>query len=99
MRRGSIAGTSDPDGLLEFAYCMVLDSGTVVTGLCHSVPEVLDDGRIRLTEHWQRYGPNPASGISALVELPATVPGRTPGSPAESLMDLSTGVPDHASRT
>lgn len=70
VRRGSIAGTSDADGELRFAYCMVLTSGEAVTGLCHSIPEVLDDGRIRLTEHWQRFSPNASSGTSLLEELP-----------------------------
>jgi hypothetical protein len=75
VRRGSIAGTSAPNGVLRFAYCMVLDSGKVITGLCRSVPEVLGDGRIRLTEHWERYGPDASSGISALEELPGSVAG------------------------
>lgn len=72
VRRGSIAGTCDVDGVLRFAYCMVLTSGEAVTGLCHSTPEVLADGRIRLTEHWQRFGAGESSGVSTLEELPHT---------------------------
>jgi hypothetical protein len=67
---GSLAGTSAPDGELRFAYCMVRAGGEVVTGICRSVPEVLADGRIRLTEYWRRFGAGASSGISTLEELP-----------------------------
>jgi hypothetical protein len=70
VRRGSLAGTSAADGALRFGYCMVLTTGEPITGICHSVPEVLADGRIRLTEHWERFGNAADSGISILEELP-----------------------------
>jgi hypothetical protein len=70
VRSGSLAGTSTPEGELRFAYCMVLDGDEVVSGLCRSVPETLPDGRIRLTEHWERFGPAADSGISLLEQLP-----------------------------
>jgi hypothetical protein len=76
VRRGSLAGTCDPAGVLRFAYCMVLDGGEVISGFCRSVPEVLADGRIRLTEYWERYGAAASSGVSALEELATVVPGR-----------------------
>jgi hypothetical protein len=69
VRRGSIAGTCGPDGTLRFGYCMVLADGEVIVGHCRSVPRVLGDGRIRLTEHWERYQPRPAAGVSHLEEL------------------------------
>jgi hypothetical protein len=75
VRRGSLTGISDQHGELRFAYCMVQVSGKVVLGLCRSVPEVLDDGRIRFTEYWERFGPEASSGISILEELPATATG------------------------
>lgn len=73
VRRGSMTGTRDPDGALYFGYCMVLDNGHLIVGSCRSLPTVLDDGRIRLTEHWERYGPQAATGISYLEEIPAPV--------------------------
>jgi hypothetical protein len=75
VRRGSLAGTSAPDGELQFAYCMVLTSGESITGVCRSVPQVLGDGRIRLTEHWERFGDGADSGISILEELPRGICG------------------------
>jgi hypothetical protein len=68
VRRGSLAGTCAPDGVLRLAYCMVLAGGELVSGRCVSTPTVLDDGRIRLSEEWERYGPYPAAGVSYLEE-------------------------------
>jgi len=68
-RRGSLTGTCGPDGELDFAYCMVLESGEVISGHCTSIPLVLDDGRIQLDEVWQRYGPHRSAGVSRLQEI------------------------------
>jgi hypothetical protein len=69
--RGTLVGRSDPDGVLRLAYCQLLDNGEAVAGQCTSVPTVLDGGRIRLEEHWQRYGPAASEGISVIEEPPA----------------------------
>jgi hypothetical protein len=69
VRRGSLAGTCAPDGVLEFAYCMVRDGGEVISGHCRSTPRRLDDGRIRLDEEWERYTPRQASGLSWIEEI------------------------------
>jgi hypothetical protein len=68
VRRGSLTGVCASDGTLEFAYTMVLTGGDVVAGRCRSTPEVLDDGRIRLQETWERYGAHAASGVSTIEE-------------------------------
>ena len=75
VRRGSLAGTSAADGVLQFAYCMVLTSGESITGICRSIPQVLTDGRIRLIEHWERFGDGADSGTSILEELPPGIRG------------------------
>lgn len=67
--RGSMAGRCTPDGCLEFAYCQLLDDDSVVGGRCVSRPILLPDGRIRLTEHWQRYGEHPDAGVSCIEEV------------------------------
>lgn len=69
VRRGSLCGLCAADGTLEFAYTMVLDSGEIVSGRCVSTPRALPDGRIGLVEAWERYGPNPATGVSELEEV------------------------------
>jgi hypothetical protein len=70
VRRGALTGTCAPDGSLDFAYCMVLEGGQIVSGRCHSTPTVLSDGRIRLREEWERYGPGGSRGVSSIEELP-----------------------------
>ncbi|MEA2194654.1 MAG: hypothetical protein QOG42_1088 [Solirubrobacteraceae bacterium] len=68
-RRGGLAGTCAPDGTLSFAYCMVQAGGEVISGHCVSTPELLDDGRVRLCEQWERYGEHAGQGVSWLEEL------------------------------
>lgn len=70
-RRGSLAGCCAADGTLDFAYCMVLESGEVISGHCRSTPRVLSDGRIRLDEVWERYGQHASNGVSYLEEIPS----------------------------
>jgi hypothetical protein len=70
VRRGALTGNCAPDGTLDFAYCMVFDGGQIVSGRCHSAPTVLEDGRIRLHEEWERYGPDGSRGMSSIEELP-----------------------------
>lgn len=40
-----------------------------MTGRCHSVPEVLADGRIRLHEQWQWTSGNQSKGESVIEEI------------------------------
>lgn len=78
-RRGALTGTCGPDGELDFAYCLVLETGEVISGHCTSVPRTLDDGRIQLDETWRRYGRHAATGVSRLYEIrePADAPAGT----------------------
>jgi hypothetical protein len=40
----------------------------VIAGRLRSVPTVLEDGRIRLHEHWERFGAEAATGVSVIEE-------------------------------
>lgn len=71
-RRGSLTGLCAQDGTLNFAYTMVTDSGDVISGHCASTPHVLEDGRIRLHEVWERFGTHSSKGTSAIEEIPAS---------------------------
>jgi hypothetical protein len=71
IRCGAVTGRCAPDGTLDFGYTMVLVSGEIVCGRCHSTPTLRDDGGIRLREEWERYGPNGAVGVSYLEEVDA----------------------------
>lgn len=65
---GRLVGHRAADGNLELAYSYRLTTGDLVAGRCTSRPEVLPDGRIRLTEHFQRL--DGTVGISVIEEPP-----------------------------
>lgn len=69
VRRGSLAGITSVDGVITFAYSMVLDHGEIVSGQSVNTPQTLDDGRIRFHERWERYGAHASSGVSYLEEV------------------------------
>ena len=69
IRRGTLCGLCTPEGNLEFAYTTVLTSGEIVSGRCSSMPQLLDDGRIRLHEKWERFGAHAETGVSQIEEL------------------------------
>lgn len=69
VRRGSIAGTSTPDGTLHMGYTMVLTNGDVVCGRTVNTPEYTVEGRLRLREEWERFGPHAAAGTSYIDEV------------------------------
>jgi len=67
--RGSTMGTRRPDGSLHLGYTLVLATGEVICGHTVNTPEVAEDGRFRLREAWERYGPHAATGVSYLEEV------------------------------
>ncbi|WUH91712.1 hypothetical protein OG900_17415 [Streptomyces sp. NBC_00433] len=69
IRRGWTAGTRGPDGTLSMGYTLVFASGEVVCGRSVNTPELTDDGRVRLHEAWERYGPHAATGVSYIEEV------------------------------
>ena len=72
MRIGRLVGTVDQQGLLQAAYCFVLADGEVIAGRCESTPSLLPDGRLLLTERWQRIdGSSGTSYIASLTQLSA----------------------------
>jgi hypothetical protein len=69
VRLGSLTGKCAEDGTIDLAYTMVLASGAVISGHSTNTPEFLADGRIRLNEVWERYGPHGESGTSSIEEV------------------------------
>jgi hypothetical protein len=66
--RGYLVGRCAPDGSLDLAYCQVLADASVISGKLRSTPEILDDGRIRLHEEWERFSPTHEKGVSIIEE-------------------------------
>jgi hypothetical protein len=67
VRAGRLVGTCRPDGTIDATYCFVTTTGETVAGACRSTPDVLADGRVRLTEHWRRL--DGSSGVSQIEEI------------------------------
>jgi hypothetical protein len=67
IRRGFLVGTRNGD-TLDFRYVQLHTDGSTATGHCATEVELLDDGRIRLSESWE-WESRPGSGRSVEVEL------------------------------
>ena len=66
---GQLIALVDSQGCLDMRYHHVNAQGKLQTGTCHSVPEVLPDGRIRLHESWQWTSHDGSSGTSIVEEV------------------------------
>ncbi len=53
IRFGTLIATTNPNGALDMRYQHINAAGELMTGQCHSIPEILPDGRYRLREKWQ----------------------------------------------
>ncbi len=51
--KGTLIGLVNKDGSLQFRYNHVNKLNEIKGGECHSTPEMLPDGRIRLHEKWR----------------------------------------------
>ena len=57
------------NGALDMRYEHINIADEILTGLCHSSPEILPDGRIRLHEKWQWTSGDLSSGESIIEEI------------------------------
>jgi hypothetical protein len=65
---GHLIGLVNADGIMDIRYHHVNNEGQLRTGICHSTPEILPDGKIRLHERWRWTGENEGEGESVLEE-------------------------------
>lgn len=67
--KGQLLGLVLEDGSLEFRYQQVNANGEIMTGQCKSVPEIQENGKIRLYETWEWNSGDCSKGTSILEEL------------------------------
>lgn len=67
--KGSLIGTVLSNGELDFVYHHMNRDMKAKTGKCHSVPTVLEDGKIELSEQWEWTSGDCSKGESLLVEV------------------------------
>lgn len=66
--KGHLIGTVAENGELDFYYQHMNEQSQVRVGVCHSVPNILEDGKIELSETWQWLNGDKSQGISSIRE-------------------------------
>lgn len=66
--QGHLLGLVDASGCIDMVYHQVNDEGEIMTGKCHSVPEILPNGKIRLHEKWAWTSGDMSEGFSVIEE-------------------------------
>lgn len=67
--QGHLIGFVDEHGQIHMRYHQVNVDHELMTGICHSVPEVLPSGKLRLHESWQWTSGDFSKGSSILEEI------------------------------
>lgn len=66
--KGHMIGTAEDNGELDFHYQHMNKNKQVRIGKCHSIPQILKNGRIEMREKWQWLNGDLSSGESVVVE-------------------------------
>lgn len=66
---GVLVATVNASGELDMRYSHVNRRGELMTGICHSRPELLADGRIRLHERWHWTSGDHSQGESVIEQV------------------------------
>jgi len=67
--KGQLIGLVDEAGNIDMRYHQVNEAGELMTGICHSTPELTEGGKIRLHEKWEWTSGDKSSGTSILEEI------------------------------
>jgi len=67
--KGHLIGLVDETGNIHMHYHQINLKQEIMTGICHSTPEVLDSGKIRLHEKCQWTSGDQSKGSSILEEV------------------------------
>src|SRR5262249_7123496 len=70
VRFGSLVAVTDASGALDMRYHHVDGDSTFRTGICHSRPEMLESGRLRLHEKWRWTNGDFCEGETVIEEIP-----------------------------
>src|SRR5690554_2676668 len=67
--KGNLLGKIINNEQLDFVYQHINLKGEIMTGKCHSFPEITDSGKILINEHWQWTCKDYSKGKSILIEI------------------------------
>jgi hypothetical protein len=68
IKYGHLIGLVDYAGNIEMRYHQVNIKGELMTGMCVSKPEILQNGKIRLHENWEWTSGDKSKGTSIIEE-------------------------------
>jgi len=66
---GHLIGIVDNRGNIQMRYHQVNQKGELMTGICESKPEIMENGKIRLQEEWHWTSGDKSRGKSVLEEI------------------------------
>ena len=69
IKKGQLIGLVDSEGKIDMRYHQINLAGELMTGICHSTPEIMENGKIRLLESWQWTSGDRSKGNSILEEV------------------------------
>lgn len=69
IKKGFLIGVTDREGKLNFNYAHVNEEGELRSGYCTSLPEIMDNGKVRLFEKWQWTSGDRSQGESIIEEI------------------------------
>ena len=65
---GHLVGLVDAEGVMDIRYHHVNDKGELMTGVCFTQPEIMENGKIRLHEKWKWTCNDESEGMSIAEE-------------------------------
>jgi hypothetical protein len=68
IKFGHLIGLVSNEGSIEMRYHQINDKGELMTGICQSKPEILENGKIRLHESWEWTSGDKSKGQSIIEE-------------------------------
>ncbi len=69
IKFGHLIGLVDQLGNIDMRYHQVNDQDEIMTGICHSKPERLRNGKLRLHETWEWTSGDKSKGNSTVEEM------------------------------
>lgn len=68
IKKGHLIGIVDKNSNIDMRYHQVNEKGEIMTGICKSKPEILENGKIRLHETWEWTSGDESKGKSIIEE-------------------------------
>ena len=68
IKKGHLIGIVDENGNIDMRYHQVNEKNEIMTGICKSKPEILENGKLRLHESWEWPSGDNSKGQSIIEE-------------------------------